>query len=189
MTRKEFAAVAALLTAYYPHKLKLDDHNTLEVWYQELADLPGEAVLAAVRHMARGGEEWPSIAAIRRLVQPAREVAGQVWAQTVKTVCEYGPYGKWDSATRTSVMPTYSQAVEAALLRIGGARAILEAPDKRTLDFMGRDFMLALAEFEEKQQLAALNPIGHIKQALPAPQEAASIIPQVISDLGKKMQA
>jgi hypothetical protein len=189
MTKKEFGAIAALLAAYYPNKMRLDDAGLLETWYAELADLDAQSALAAVRQMARGGEEWPSIAAIRRLAQPAKEMVGQVWAQTIRTVCEYGPYGKWDSATRSSVMPEFSEAVTHALERIGGSRSILEATDKRMLDFMGRDFMLALEDWEERQQLQQLIPSQQREKALPAPQQPGSIASQVISDLGKKMQA
>jgi hypothetical protein len=57
------------------------------------------------------------------------------------------------------------------------------------LDYMGRDFMLALEDWNERQQLQQLIPSQQRDKALPAPQQAGSIASQVISDLGKKMQA
>lgn len=197
MTRKEFAAVAALLTAYYPHKLKLDDHATLEVWYQELADLPGEAVLAAVRHMARKSTEWPSIAAVRQYAEPVDDVV-QLWQDTVKTVCEYGPYGKWSSEERQAVFPELSAEQRAGLTRIGGAVSILEAKDQVALEQLGRRFQKAVQElrdFVDTQKLQMESLMGSNKTASRAilatqdGQEGLSGISQVISDVAGKLKA
>lgn len=197
MTRKEFAAVAALLTAYYPHKLKLDDHNTLEVWYQELADLPGEAVLAAVRHMARKSTDWPSIAAVRQYAEPVDDVV-QLWQDTVKTVCEYGPYGKWSSDERQALFPDFSAEQRAGLTRCGGVVAILEAKDQVALDQLGRRFQKAVQELRDfvdtqKLQMEALmgssKTTKHSILAVQDGQEGLSGISQVISDVTGKLKA
>jgi len=104
LTREEHVALMALLEAYHPGRIRMQDKAVVEMWYRELQDLPGEAVLAAVRHMARTSDQWPTLAQIRRWAAPVEDTA-QLWADTVRLVCEYGPHGRWDSETRTTTQP------------------------------------------------------------------------------------
>lgn len=187
MTKREFAAIAALLAAYYPNKVRLDDAGFLDAWYLELSDLDAAEVMVAVRQMARSSDEWPSLALVRRLSQPALESAQTIWARTVKTVCEYGPYGRWDSESGQSLHPVWPADIEAALERIGGSVAILEAPDKRTLDWMGRTFVQAIEEARQKRERPSLPKRSDAILAAPERQEGGLNLLDVTSDLSKKM--
>ena len=57
MTRTELRAVLERVEAHWPMRPVTD--TTSLVWWEELADMPGEAVMLAVRSIARGGREFP----------------------------------------------------------------------------------------------------------------------------------
>lgn len=189
MTRTEWAGVMALLTSYYPTRFKSDEPFAMQIWFEELCDLDINDVIAGVRQMARSkADEWPSISTIRRYAQP-EDHPKTVWAKVLKDVCEYGPNGKWDSETRTSRLPDFTPDVEQALARLGGARVILEAPDQKSLAFLGKDFCEFLAEERAKIERQALLRGRDAIVAIPAARDGGSNSLDVISDLALKLQA
>lgn len=189
MTKREFCAIAALLTGYYPHRFKADDEFILSVWFEELRDLDAKQVMAGIRQMARdAADEWPSIATIRKYADP-QVTAGQVWSETVKAVLEHGPHGKWCSETRTTKLPTFEPRVKTALERIGGARAILEAPDAKSLQFLSRDFCQAITEMRSNPKLASSKQMPNAILAAPDEQEAASDVQNVVRGVARKLMA
>jgi hypothetical protein len=188
VTREEHVALMALMESYHPGRIRLQDKAVVEMWYRELEDLPGEAVLAAVRHMARTSDQWPTLAQIRRWAAPVEDTA-QLWADTVRLVCEYGPHGRWDSETRTTLQPQLTTEQRVGLDRIGGARAILEAPDQKQLDFMGKTFQRAVTElrdFAETQRLRF-----EAMRVLPQQDAQQGLLDasKVIIDVAEKMKA
>jgi hypothetical protein len=189
MTKLEFAGVAAMLAAYYPTRVRLNDAGFLDAWFTELQDLDAQEVMVAVRQMARASDDWPSLALVRRLAQPALESAQAVWARTVATVCEYGPYGRWDSHSRQSLHPVWPGDIAAALERIGGSVAILEARDKRELDAMGRVFVQAIDESRQKRERQALATKQNAILPAPDRQEGVRSIENVSYHLSQKLKA
>lgn len=189
MTRTEWAGVMALLTSYYPTRFKVDDPIVVQVWFEELSDLDVSDVIAGVRQMARSkADEWPSISTIRRYAQP-EDHPKTVWAKALKDVMEFGPNGKWDSEQKVSRLPDFTPDVQQALARIGGARAILEAPDQQSLAFIGRDFCEFLAEERAKIERQALLRGRDPIVAIPAPRDGGLNSMDVISDLALKLKA
>lgn len=121
MTKAEWGACAAILANFYPHNFKLggepdragDDEATkrakerasaqMNLWFQALADLPGDRVKAAIWSMVRTQPAFPSVADIRRLAEGAADAASEAWAEALRLAtgpgavpehCPYVPNGR-----------------------------------------------------------------------------------------------
>lgn len=91
MTKREWAECATILATFYPHNFKLGDgagddeaaqhraKGQMMLWFQALADLPGERVKAAVWSMVRTQPAFPSVADIRRLAEGQADAAAEAW--------------------------------------------------------------------------------------------------------------
>lgn len=188
MTKSEFKGVVALLSGYYGERFRVDDHFTLDVWYQELKDLDAADVVAGVRQMARESDVWPTIANVRRWSE--NDVALEdIWSQVYRAICYHGPYGRWNSELRRSEFPSLSLDAAYAVERVGGARAILEAPDDKTLGFLRRDFIAALKDARLGLKRQALSQACDAILPASGCQEALSSVADVISDLTRKTGA
>lgn len=121
MTKEEWAACAAMLATFYPHSFKLESKEAVKLWFDELKDLPGERVHAAIKHMVRSQTAFPSVADIRRLAEPPKISWGEGWAEVMKAVGEVGMYGA----------PTWSDpAIGRAVEALGGWEAICQTPNR-----------------------------------------------------------
>src|ERR1035437_2295721 len=74
MTKTEWSQCVIVLRAVYPGFQRLDV-DAVCVWFDLLKDLPGDAVLSAVRQMAQTQPAYPSIADIRKLADANRPPA------------------------------------------------------------------------------------------------------------------
>lgn len=93
MTREEFAAAIALLSAAIDKPI---GRTTIAAWYEITKDLPAEAFHAAVQTVIATDEYpvMPSIGKIRKtaiqLMQPGRMTAAEAWGATIKAIRNYG---------------------------------------------------------------------------------------------------
>lgn len=89
MTLEEWAKAAQVLQDTYPHT-----PVGAKTWFQLLRDLDGAAVLAAIIHLCRTTEAFPSVAAIRKLAEPKRADASDAWGEFIGAVSTVGYVGK-----------------------------------------------------------------------------------------------
>lgn len=184
MTDAEFAVVAEALSYTYPHSFKLRaDRNgqgetqaeidrKLEFWFQMLEDLPGERVIAAVKHMCQTQRAFPSIADIRALARPVKEPI-EAWAEVMAAYGESGApeHQRYIPAPRevetrdgyvaggeknyTLAEPRWSSPeVEKALTAIGGLMAI-KTQKPGGMETLRAQFLKAYAAFvhtDKRQQ-------------------------------------
>lgn len=96
MTGKEFATWAMALKTYYPRENLLPNEAAMELWFQELQDLPYQVAEASLRKWVQTNKWSPSIAEIRGLaascVRPEIPDWGEAWEQTLKAIRKFGSY-------------------------------------------------------------------------------------------------
>lgn len=84
MTDEQWLDAAQVLQTFYPHSFKVDDEVQFELWFQGLADLPGDRVTSAIWHMAKTQKAFPSLADIRDLAEPLSVEADEAWAEVLR---------------------------------------------------------------------------------------------------------
>ena len=67
MTKQEFAQFAMALRTYFPKEQLLPNTQAMELWYQELADIPFDVAQLTLRKWVSTNKWSPSIAEIREL--------------------------------------------------------------------------------------------------------------------------
>ena len=113
MTGEEFAKIAMSLRTYYPQANLLPNAQAMELWYQELKDLPYSVAELAVRQWVAVNKWCPTIADIRAAAYEIGEDQisdwGEAWQTVLQAVRRYGSYNKrealesLDSLTRRVV--------------------------------------------------------------------------------------
>ena len=117
MDKKEFAVWASAMRTYFPRYNMLPNPEAMDLWYQELKDLPYPVASAALRKWV-GTEKWPpSIAEIRatagELVNGPAADWGQGWQEVQQAVRRFG----W--CREKEAMDSLSPAARTAAQRIG----------------------------------------------------------------------
>lgn len=96
MTGKEFATWAMALKTYFPRENLLPNEAAMELWFQELQDLPYKVAETALRTWVQTNKWSPSISEIRELaascVRPELPDWGEAWEQTLKAIRKFGSY-------------------------------------------------------------------------------------------------
>lgn len=114
MVKKEFALFAAGLRTYYPNSNMLPNTQAVELWYEQLADIPYEVAEATLKKWVAVNKWPPTIADIREQAVQIREGApaewGEGWAQVMKAVSKYGFYQKQEALE--SMAPITRRCVE-----------------------------------------------------------------------------
>ena len=153
MTDEEWLICATVLEAFYPHNFKgQKDLVTFELWFQLLSDLPGERVIAAIKHMVKTQPAFPSVADIRKLAEPMPADPGDAWRQ----VCDYvsrlslGPLWR-DGAPLP--LPELEPWVKAALDAVGSDAIRHRTPD--TEGTLRAHFVKFYQARLQRQQMAA----------------------------------
>lgn len=102
MTDEEWLKAAKVLQDTFPHT-----PVGVKTWFQLLRDLDGAAVLAAIIHLCRTTEAFPSVAAIRKLAEPKPLDAADAWGEFIAAIKRVGYTGtpQWSS-------PVVGQVVE-----------------------------------------------------------------------------
>lgn len=97
MDKKEFATFAMALRTYYPREQILPNHQAMELWYRELADIPYNVAEAGLRKWVVNNKWSPSIADIREMNQEVTQGElpdwGEAWDETCRAIRNYGSYG------------------------------------------------------------------------------------------------
>lgn len=97
MNKKEFGLFASALKTYYPKEQLLPNKQAMELWYQELCDIPCKVAEAALRKWVAVSKWSPSISDIRE--QAAAVQKGEVplwsdgWDACCRAIRKYGAYG------------------------------------------------------------------------------------------------
>ena len=98
MTRQEFATFAMALRTYYPKENILPNQQAMELWYQEIQDIPAEIANMALRKWVVTNKWSPSIAEIREMTANVVNGEQMSWAESWEKVKyairKYGSYGK-----------------------------------------------------------------------------------------------
>lgn len=94
MTQNEFGIIAAALKTYYPKEKLLPDKAAVELWYEELKDIPYDVAQAAIRKWVSTNKWSPSIADIREYaVSSANGDSkdwGKAWDEVVTAIRQFG---------------------------------------------------------------------------------------------------
>ncbi len=111
MDSKEFAKFAMALKTYFPRESVLNNNAAMELWYEQLKDIPYKVAYTFLSKWV-STEKWaPTIADIRggcsELTQGAIEDWGHGWEQVERAIRVYGmyrieeAYESMDEITRT----------------------------------------------------------------------------------------
>ena len=117
MDKKEFSFIAAALRTYYPRYNMLPNPEAIDLWYQELKDIPYDLAASALRKWTNT-EKWPpSIAEIRSMAGtivngPAADW-GDGWQEVKAAIRRYG----W--CREKEALASLSPAARTAAARIG----------------------------------------------------------------------
>lgn len=113
-----------ILAAYPQHAARLEPSQVtamLEVWQEDLADLPDDLLAVACRNHRERSQWLPSIAEIRasavslmRQASPARQSASEAWGDVKRAIASIGYVGS----------PEFSNPATAAAVRRMGWRDI-----------------------------------------------------------------
>lgn len=96
MDKKEFSTFAMALKTYYPRENLLPNTQAMELWYQELCDLPYNVAVTALREHVQTNKFSPTIAEIRE--KATTVITGQVqdwgegWKSVQNAIRKYGMY-------------------------------------------------------------------------------------------------
>lgn len=117
MDKNEFSIWAAALRTYFPRYNMLPNAEAMDLWYQELKDLPYEVAASALRKWTNQ-EKWPpSIAEIRayagELVNGPAPDWGEGWQEVQRAIRRYG----W--SREKEAMESLSPSARTAAQRIG----------------------------------------------------------------------
>ena len=96
MDKKEFSIFASALRTYYPREKLLPNEPAMELWYNQLKDIPYNVAEATLNKWV-ATEKWsPSIADIRKtaseMVNGVTDDWGKGWEQVEKAIRYYGQY-------------------------------------------------------------------------------------------------
>lgn len=113
MNKKEFSIFASALRTYYPKEKLLPNEQAMELWYNQLKDIPYNVASATLEKWV-AIEKWsPSIADLRKtaveIVNGTTYDWGEGWGQVEKAIRKYGMYNEaeamesMDDITRQTV--------------------------------------------------------------------------------------
>lgn len=96
MTKKEFAMFAMALKTYYPRENLLPNEQSMELWFNQLQDIPYEVAETGLNKWVALNKWSPSIADIREmaseLVNGELPDWGDAWEEVCKAIRCYGSY-------------------------------------------------------------------------------------------------
>lgn len=177
-SRQEVERVLEWLVVSYPGKFQLvkaGEFSTADVYAQKLADVPFEAVKAAVAQWTSEAHDWPPNAGQLRtsalaLIRPALPAWADAWDEVLTTIRRIGYYG-----TPAFSHPLITQAVQG----MGGWQTMcqMEITETSTWRAQFRDVFNAYANRAESEMrlLPAVRSLAVQYGALPAPVEMPNV--------------
>lgn len=151
MTNTEWAKCVLVLRAVYGASFKLDAEGQV-IWFGLLADLPGDRVIDAVKHMAKSTPAFPSVAEIRRLAEPAPADPGDAW----RLACDYVSHlalGPLYRDGELQPLPTLEPWIKSAVESVGVESIRNRTPE--TENTLRAHFVKFYAAKVDHQRLAA----------------------------------
>lgn len=136
MTRTDFAACMAVLEAGYPRTGKLNQQQ-LDVWFDNLSDMTVEQLRNAVTVAIRQGDDWPTVAKLRRYSGadgiPAKDRPLVAWNAVSDALAKLGEHHS----------PYFDDPVVNAVLRqLGGWPELTNTPANE-MKWLQKDFCAA----------------------------------------------
>ena len=96
MTKKEFAIFASALRTYYPREKLLPNEQAMELWFNQLQDLPYDIATLTLNKWVATNKWSPSIADIREqaagITHGTPRDWGEAWQEVLKAIRQYGSY-------------------------------------------------------------------------------------------------
>ena len=96
MDKREFGLFASALRTYYPKESILPNQQAMELWYNQLKDIPYIVAEAALNAHVSTNKWSPSIAEIREMTTSVQhgEIPdwGDGWEQVIMSIRRYGSY-------------------------------------------------------------------------------------------------
>ena len=96
MNKKEFAILASALRTYYPKEKLLPNEQAMELWFNQLKDIPYQVAETALNKWVATNKWSPSIADIREqaagITQGEAKEWGDAWQDVLKAISKYGSY-------------------------------------------------------------------------------------------------
>lgn len=95
MTRQEFSKIAMAIKTYYPNAQILPNNAAMELWYQQLQDIPYNVCTLAVNKWVAINKWAPTIADIREYAAGIRRQESdwsEAWEELMKNIQIYGFY-------------------------------------------------------------------------------------------------
>jgi hypothetical protein len=113
MNKKEFAIFASALRTYYPKENLLPNEQAMQLWFNQLNDIPYKVAEVTLNKWVATNKWSPSIADIREqaagLTQGEAKEWGDAWEEILRAISKYGSYredealASLDDTTRTVV--------------------------------------------------------------------------------------
>lgn len=157
MTRDEWDKIVAFLASTWPHSPP--EEGTIEIAFTELADLPAEQVLTAVRTFNRDGERFPP-------------TSGQIRSRMTALLVDYLDYGEaWSLAKRAALKA--DPRIAAAWLGAQSPEALAAVRDlmggKSVLEYNVGDEATVRAQFRDIYRAACVRARREVEyQGLPS---------------------
>lgn len=96
MNKKEFALFASALRTYYPREKLLPNEQAMELWFNQLQDIPYKLAELTLNTWVATNKWSPSIADIREkatgLTHGAVKDWGEAWQEVLRAISKYGQY-------------------------------------------------------------------------------------------------
>ena len=96
MNKKEFAIFVSALRTYYPKEKILPNEQAMQLWFNQLQDIPYKVAEVTLNKWVATNKWSPSIADIREqataLTQGAAKDWGDAWQEVIKAISYYGSY-------------------------------------------------------------------------------------------------
>lgn len=96
INKKEFAIFASALRTYYPKENLLPNEQAMQLWFNQLNDIPYDVAEVTLNKWVATNKWSPSIADIREqatdITQGAAKDWGDAWQEVIKAISYYGSY-------------------------------------------------------------------------------------------------
>ena len=96
MTKKEFAIFASALRTYYPREKLLPNEQAMELWFNQLQDIPYDVATLTLNKWVATNKWSPCIADIREqaagIVHGAPKDWGEAWQEVLNAIRKYGSW-------------------------------------------------------------------------------------------------
>lgn len=154
MDKREFSIFASALRTYYPREKLLPNEQAMELWFNQLQDIPYKVATTTLNKWV-AIEKWsPSIADIRHLateiVNGAPKDWGDGWEQVEKAIRYYGGYRELEA------LESLDEVTRQVVKRLGFKN--LCQSENLTAD--RANFRMIYEQMSERKEKDAQIPIG-----------------------------